>query len=230
MMSPWIAAALAGGGLGVVNAIHCLAMCGPLAAASQAQRGDRTQLRYLIGRGVSYTALGSFAGSVGQALAQSPWARWSEIALAWVLAGLLGYTALHLFGFARAPGLIKLGRGPRRPAMARLLARFALDPLLLGAATALLPCAALYAALLGSAALGDGGRGALFMFSFALVTSPAIAGGAQLARLARLGPAGRRTLGAIVLVSAVLTALRPMPLLHAEATGSCPLHAHTEAR
>jgi sulfite exporter TauE/SafE len=230
MMTAWIMAALGGGGLAVVNAIHCLTMCGPLAAASQAQHGDGAQLRYLAGRSVSYAALGSFAGGVGQALAQSSLARWTESALAWLLAAVLGYTALKLFGLARGPRLITLGRAPRRSPVGRVLARVAHDPLLLGAATALLPCAALYAALLGSAALGDGALGALFMLSFALVTSPALLGGAQLARLARLGVAGRRTLGAIVLAGAVLTALRPISLLRAEATGSCPLHAAQERR
>jgi sulfite exporter TauE/SafE len=230
MMSPWLVAALGGAGLAAVNGVHCLTMCGPLAAASQAQHGSGAQLRYLGGRTVSYTLLGSLAGSVGQTLAQSSWARWLESGLAWLLAGVLCYTALGLFGVTRRVPLLRLGRAPRRGSLGQVLAHVAHDPLLLGAATALLPCAALYAAILGSAALGDAAYGALFMLSFALTTSPVIAGGAQLARLARLGVAGRRTLGAIVLVGAALTALRPIPLLRAEAAGSCPLHSHVEAR
>lgn len=224
-MSPWLVAALGGAGLALVNALHCLTMCGPLAAANRAQHGSGAQLRYLGGRAASYTLLGSFAGSVGEALALSSWARWLESGLAWLLAGVLCYSALGLFGFTRRAPLIKLGRTPRRGSLGRVLAHVAHDPLLLGAATALLPCAALYAAILGSAALGDSARGALFMLAFALATSPVILGGAQLSRLTQLGGAGRRTLGAIVLVGAALTALRPISLLRAEAAGSCPLHA-----
>lgn len=225
MMSPWIVAALGGGGLAVVNALHCLTMCGPLAAASHARSGAGAQQRYLGGRAVSYTLLGSFAGSVGQVLAMSSWARWLESALAWLLAALLCYSALGLLGVTRRAQLVKLGRGPRRGSLGRLLAHVAHDPLLLGAASALLPCAALYAAILGSAALGNAAHGALFMFAFALATSPAVLGGAQLSRLSQLGVNGRRALGAIVLVGAVLTALRPIPMLRAQAAGSCPLHA-----
>ncbi len=229
-MSPWLVAALGGGGLALVNGVHCLTMCGPLAAANHARHGSGAQLRYLGGRLASYTLLGSFAGSVGQTLAQSSWAHWLESILAWLLAGVLCYSALGLLGITRRSTLVQLRRGPRRGSIGRVLALVAHDPLLLGAVTALLPCAALYAAILGSAALGDSAHGALFMLAFALVTSPVIAGGAQLARLTQLGVTGRRTLGAIVLVGAALTALRPLPLLRAEAAGSCPLHAHTEAR
>lgn len=215
----------------MVNAVHCLTMCGPVAAACSARSGEGAQLRYLAGRGVGYAVLGSLAGGVGQALVQSPWARWAESGLAWLLAGLLAYTALNLFGVARAPRLLKLGLAPRRSSLGRVLAKVAHDPLLLGAATALLPCAALYTALLASAAQGDSALGALFMGSFALVSSASVASGAQLARLQRLGVNGRRALGVIVLAGAVLTALRPIPMLRAQAAGSCPLHATSaEAR
>ena len=96
-----------------------------------------------------------------------------------------------------------------------MLARVVDEPLLLGAATALLPCAALYGALIASAALGTGALGALFMLSFGLVTTPVILGAAQLARLASLGVAGRRALGALLLAAALITALRPLSLLQA---------------
>ncbi|HEX6243704.1 MAG TPA: sulfite exporter TauE/SafE family protein, partial [Polyangiales bacterium] len=107
-----------------------------------------------------------------------------------------------------------------------LLVHVADDPLLLGAATALLPCGALYSAILGAAALGTAGHGSMFMASFALVTTPALLGGAQLARLAQLGERGRRALGALLVAGALLTALRPLSTLSAEPTASCPLHAH----
>jgi sulfite exporter TauE/SafE len=218
-------AALGGATLAAVSSVHCVAMCGPLAAASQARGGSGASTRYLLGRAVSYSLMGSLAGGLGEAMLTTRWARWAEAALAWALALALLHTALGFFGLWRSSGLIKLGRGPRRSRFAALLVHVADDPLLLGAATALLPCGALYSALLGSAALGQSGYGSLFMASFALVTTPAVLGGAQLARLAQLGERGRRALGAVLLAGALLTALRPLSVLSAEPASSCPLHA-----
>jgi sulfite exporter TauE/SafE len=205
-------------------------MCGPLAAASQARSGSAASARYLLGRLVSYGVLGLLAGSVGQGILHTAWARWAEAALAWVLALLLLYTAFGLFGFAAPVRLARIGKRPRRNWTGRLLARVAHDPLLLGAASALLPCAALFSAVVASAALGQGAGGAVLMLSFALVTSPALLGGAQLGRLAQLGRPGRRALGLVLVAGALITALRPMSL-HAESPASCPLHpAHAEAQ
>jgi hypothetical protein len=65
------------------------------------------------------------------------------------------------------------------------------------------------------------------MAGFALGTTPAILGGAQLSRLAGLGERGRRLLGAVLVAGALVTALRPLSVLGAEPEPtSCPLHAH----
>lgn len=222
-------AALGGAGLAVVSSVHCLAMCGPLAAASHARSGAGATTRYCVGRFASYAVLGSLAGGVGNALLSTSWARWVETALAWALSLALLVTALGLFGWRRPRELVTLGRGPRRRRLSALLVHVADDPLLLGAVTALLPCGALYSALLGSAAFGQAGAASLFMASFALATTPAVLGGAQLGRLAKLGDRGRRALGAVLVAGALLTALRPLSVLSAAPAPSCPLHAaHAE--
>lgn len=225
MTSPWGVAALGGAGLALVSSLHCLTMCGPLAAASQARGGSGTSGRYVLGRFTSYATLGLLAGSVGQVALATRWARWAEAGLAWGLAGVLLASGLRYLGVARPAALLRIGRGPRRSWVGRVLARVADEPVLLGAATALLPCAALYGALIASAALGTGARGAVFMLSFALVTTPVILGGAQLARLASLGGLGRRALGAVLLAAALVTALRPISALQADDhPPSCPMH------
>jgi sulfite exporter TauE/SafE len=225
MTSPWLVAALAGAGLALVSGIHCLTMCGPLAAASQARAGAGASTRYLLGRFISYGVLGLLAGSLGQSVLSTHWARWGEALLAWALTLLLLHSALGLFGFRKTRALLSIGRKPRRNWPGKLLARVAHDPLLLGAATALLPCAALFSAVVASAALGRGAQGAVLMTSFALVTSPVLLGGAQLGRLAQFGERGRRALGLVLVAGALLTALRPLSTLRAEAETSCPLHA-----
>jgi sulfite exporter TauE/SafE len=225
MGSPWLVAALAGAGLAIVSGVHCLTMCGPLAAASQARAGSAASARYLLGRLVSYGVLGLLAGSIGQGLLSTSWARWAEALLAWSLTLVLLHSALGFFGFTTAPSLLRIGRKPRTNLAGKLLARVAHEPLLLGAATALLPCTALFSAVVASAALGQGPQGAVLMMSFALVTSPALLGGAQLGRLAQLGQSGRRALGLVLVAGALVTALRPLSSLRAESPASCPLHS-----
>ena len=223
-MSPWVVAALSGAGLAGAASVHCLTMCGPLAAACQARGGKEASLHYFLGRFVSYVLLGCLAGSVGQGLLATRWSRWLEALLAWTLAAVLLHAALSSFGLFQAPKLLRLGLGPRSNWVGRMLSRVAHDPLLLGAATALLPCSALLGALLASAALGSGAEGALSMACFALLTTPALLGAAQLGRVARLGTTGKRAFGGVLIAGALITALRPLPALRAEAEPSCPLH------
>jgi sulfite exporter TauE/SafE len=229
MNAAWSVAMLTGAGLAAAASMHCLAMCGPLTAAAQARGGARAGARYLLGRLVSYVTLGALAGSFGQSLLATPWARWAEALLAWSLAALLLYTAAGFFGLASRPKLLQLGRAPRTSLASRLLAAAAHDPLLLGAASALLPCAALYGALVASAALGRGALGALAMAGFALLTSPALLGAAQLGRLAQLGPRGKRAVGSLLVAGALLTAWRPVPGLSQGGTPSCHAHAASPA-
>lgn len=230
MMSSWSVAALSGAGLAGAASVHCLTMCGPLSAATRAQGGRSASFPYLAGRLGAYAVLGMLAGSVGQGLlALTPWARAVEAALAWGLSLVLLHAALSAFGLLKPSQLVRLGTKPRRSLVSLVLARVAHEPLLLGVATSLLPCAALYGALLASAALGDGGKGALLMLTFALLTSPALFFAAELAGLTRLGLLGRRAFGALLVVGAVLTALRPLPSLRApDAAPACPLHAHAQ--
>lgn len=226
MNAGWIVAALSGAGLAGAASLHCLAMCGPLAAAAQARGGRSASVRYLLGRLVSYGTLGALAGSVGQGLLATRWARWAEALLAWLLALMLSYAALGFLRAApRAAALVQLGRAPRTRWTSKLLAAAAHDALLLGAATALLPCGALLGALIASAALGSGALGALAMACFALATSPALLGAAQLGRLARLGTPGRRALGLVLIAGALVTAWRPVPGLGAKAAPSCHARA-----
>lgn len=225
MSFPWAIPVVSAAGLAAVSSVHCFAMCGPLAAASNARAGRGAMVRYLLGRLSSYAVLGLLAGAFGASLVATPWARWGEALLAWILAALLIHYALGFLGVGRRQRELQIGRGPRRSLIGRVLAQVAHDALLLGAATALLPCAALYGALAASAALHDPLQGSLFMASFALITSPVLAGGAQLSRVAQLGQAGRRVLGAVLVAGAVVTALRPIPSLRADSRPSCPLHA-----
>ncbi len=217
MNSALAIAALTGSSLALLSAAHCAVMCGPLALGVRAHRGAQEALSYFGGRLVSYTVLGAFAGSAGHVLALSPWTRWSEALLSWLLALSLlrsGYEMLG--GRPRAP-LLQLGTAPRVDRLGRALARVAHDPLLLGAATALLPCGALFSALTAAAALGSAAHGALAMAIFASITGASLLGLAKLSGGARTNPWRRRALAVALFVGAGMMLYRPVPFLRARA-------------
>lgn len=189
-------------------------MCGPLAAVARGN-SRRGALPYALGRLCSYTLLGSLAGSVGRVLHSL---RWAEALLSWLFAAALLFAAVRLLGGRAPSGLIKLGRGPRSNRVGRALSRIADEPMLLGAASALLPCAALWAALMAAAAQASSAHGALTMATFAVLSGVALSSFAQLSRLSTLGVHGRRALAAIMVVGALITMWRPLPGL----SGSAP--------
>ena len=221
-------ALLTGTSLALVSSAHCAVMCGPLALASRVRHGAYAGLSYFGGRLVSYTLLGALAGGAGRVLLLSPWARAAEAVFSWALAGLLVYTALSLLRGARRSTLLQLRRAPRTSRMGALLARVADDPLLLGAATALLPCAALFSALVAAAALGDSARGALAMASFAVVTGAVVIGVGQLAQLRLRLPRLRHWVGCALLVGAAIMIYRPIPMLRS-GSGVPACHAVVDA-
>ncbi|MEY4509830.1 MAG: hypothetical protein RLZZ450_1952 [Pseudomonadota bacterium] len=219
-----VLAVVTGGSLAVASSAHCAVMCGPLALASRVRHGSYAGLSYFVGRLVTYSLLGSLAGGAGRVLLLSPWARVAEASLSWLLASTLAYTAWTLLRGPPRERLAKLGRAPRTSPFGAILARLADEPLLLGAATALLPCAALFTALVAAATLGSAALGALSMATFAVVTGAVVVGVAQLGRLRATWPGVRRVVGVTLLLGALLTAYRPVPMLRADgAVPACHL-------
>jgi uncharacterized protein len=223
-------AAAAGASLALVSSVHCAAMCGPIALATRVRGGAHASLAYYVGRLVTYTVLGALAGGFGRVLTLATWARWAEAALALTLAAALLHAGWALLRPARPrdPGLVTLRAKPRRSIAGAVLARVADDPLLLGAATALLPCGALLSALTASALLGGGGPGAVAMAVYASITGLAVVGVAQLGGLHTLGARLRRAVGIALVAGAIVVGLRPLAALHTgDATPAC--HAVAKA-
>lgn len=207
--------------LGLAGSVHCLGMCGGIAAAA----GTRTQsaasgsgaalagLTFNLGRIASYALLGLAVGAVvGAAVAQVP-VRPFAVGLR-ALAGLLMFfmglsllTGRDLLSLERAGGRLweRL-----RPLAGRALTlppslRFAALGLLWG----FLPCGLVYSALALSAASGSALAGGATMLAFGLGTLPSmlavtLAGSAFTRRFSGLWT--RRVAGLLMIVFAFWTA------------------------
>jgi sulfite exporter TauE/SafE len=143
-------------GAGLLTGLsHCVGMCGPLVGAfAMRQRAERRELSsplvlFQVGRLLTYTMLGTLAGSLGYVLVTMI-QRW--------LAGLV-------------PARLVGGWIRRLMGSDRLLA-----PLGLGLANGLLPCGPIYAMTLLAATSGSPLRGASLMLIFGLGTLPAMLG------------------------------------------------------
>jgi len=145
--------------LGVLGQGHCLAMCSGLALALR-----RKTAAYQLGCLAGYVTVGALAGLVGF---------FAGGLRVWVL-GLAGLVMVVM-------GLGLLGWAPKLPVGPGLwLARLMRSKLAagsafgLGAASAMLPCGLLYAAVARSAAAPSVGEGALGMAAFWLGTLPVL--------------------------------------------------------
>jgi sulfite exporter TauE/SafE len=194
---------------------HCVAMCGPVAAACGSSVAQSAT--YSMARLAAYTGLGALVGGVAAPL--------SELLPPPVAALLLGI-AMAIALLLTARRLFAMERAPRRPdvPVAQLLrrdaspARAAVVALGLGLGTGLLPCGALHAGLLIAAGTGSAANGASAMAAFGLVSGvPLLGASTVLRRLAATTPALRRTLAGLLVLGALFVVARPVvALLHPE--------------
>lgn len=231
-------ALLTGALAGVLALPHCVAMCGPFAAFACANGGEegargRAEVRYLGARSVGYAALGAVAGSSG-GLARA-WLppTWASVALAVTLAvGMLSlaWRLMRAERPAQPAGdrLVRLSTKPRaadtfslRRVLARALGAISKSPLALGAATALFPCGALYAAFMVAAGTGSAWAGAASMLGFSVTSAFALGISGWVARVSMgLDRQTRMALGAALVLGAVVLVARPL-LQTSEDAPSC---------
>jgi uncharacterized protein len=146
--------------------------------------------------------------------------RGAALALALVLAFAMLWAALRLLRRQRAPELVPLRRSaPRVSLAARLLALAPREPLWIGALSAVLPCGALYGALLIAVGMGSASAGALAMTAFGLASGVGLVVAPLLGRKVLISQNGRRVLAAALVLGALVVVLRP--LLATEHTPPC---------
>lgn len=161
----------------VAGSLHCIGMCGGLAAlASSSSRGPLFgQCGYHLGRGVGYIVLGALAGAFGELFIDIVK---KLLKPSTPVAGVLGASVLLLLcGGAllltkrRGDGLVAISP---RSLFSRVRDRLAAIPFTLGISTAILPCPWLYSFVLLAAAAGDALSGIKVMTAFWLGTIPAL--------------------------------------------------------
>jgi len=185
-MMGWLEAlVLAAFSAGLLNGVHCAAMCGgivgaacgPRCGARKAPSRWRLALGYNAGRITSYVAGGVLAGALGEAgLALRGGAHAQQIAMAAAGVSLCVY-ALVVAGCKPLERALE-GAGALlwqrvQPWSRRFLpADNAMRAYGLGLVWGWLPCGMVYAMMLTALATGSAAEGALVMFAFGLGTLP----------------------------------------------------------
>lgn len=236
-----LAALTAGALLGFASIPHCAAMCGPLAV--YAGSGPRSAWGYHVGRLVAYLVLGAVAGGFGATLADVLPSRIASALLSWTLAASLGWTAYRLWqqeaASETAAPLVRVGREARAPGLSERLFRvLPKHPVTVGLLTGVLPCGALYSALLIAAGSGEllGGAAAMLVFGLTSATALVFMGtvATQIQRRIREGRDRRalsRVVAAALMVGAIVLAVRPISALQEpEAPPACHAPSETVAQ
>ena len=180
--------------VGVLGAVHCLAMCGGFLAAVVARDGARAvapllplrtiarrQLAYHAGRVATYALLGAAFGAAGAAALKS--ADLLSLQRALYVAANIFLVLLALSLATGAPGVAWLQRAGARvfgivlPAIRPLLQQpGAIGRIALGLIWGLVPCALVYSVLPLALFAGGTWEGAAVMLAFGLGTVPNLIG------------------------------------------------------
>lgn len=160
--------------IGLLSGVHCIGMCGGIlltqcGAASQCGHAGGAAL-YNLGRVVSYAAMGAVFGALGSAISYDRAFRSMLFTMCGLLVALIG---LRMWG---VPLLRRISAAlhPALPLPANAAHGARGRALAVGLLTGLMPCGAMSAVWLMSAASGSWARGAAYMLAFALGTAPAM--------------------------------------------------------
>lgn len=219
-MNALVLAVLAGGGAGLLAIPHCALMCGPLAAFAcrGSSHGSNVAPRFLLhqaGRLVAYVLLGVLVGALGARVVSLLPVRYASAILSWWFALALGLAALRAWRATAQRKAVTVSLRRKNELFANVFVRIARHPLLVGSATALLPCGALYSALLLAAGTVSPTSGGGLMAAFAIASGPGLGAAVWVSRNARvaLGANTMKVFAVTLLIGAIAMIARPIPLL-----------------
>jgi uncharacterized protein len=165
--------------LGLSSSLHCIGMCGPIAMILPIQQAPPAEklfktIVYHVGRILVYALLGAFFGMMGQTFQLMGLLQTISIVFGvLIIAGVVFpriFAKFHFFNHIHS----KLNGYVHNTFGKLIKRRGTLSLFILGMLNGLLPCGAVYFALLGSLVYGGLFEGALFMAVFGLGTSPAM--------------------------------------------------------
>lgn len=167
--------------IGLAGSIHCVGMCGPIAAAlpSAGERGAAYlfgRMLYHLGRSASYVLLGAAAGLAGQRFVVAGFQQEVSVAvgslmvLTALLPGIMNRVWANVPIAYRVQAALKkaFGSAFRKRTRASLFA--------VGVVNGFLPCGLVYMAMAGASATGSIGEGMLLMAGFGIGTMPLLFG------------------------------------------------------
>lgn len=165
--------------LGLSSSLHCVGMCGPISVIlpiSQAAAAEKLfkTVVYHLGRILVYAMLGAFFGFMGKSFQLMGLLQTISIFFgALIVAGVIFpriFVKFHFFNRMHS----KLNSYVHNTFGKLMKRRGTMSLFVFGMLNGLLPCGAVYFALLGSLVYGGLLEGALFMAVFGLGTSPAM--------------------------------------------------------
>ncbi|NUP11238.1 MAG: sulfite exporter TauE/SafE family protein [Polyangiaceae bacterium] len=166
--------------MGLMGSVHCVAMCGPIAAVLCGGRGRAESAKGLVphaGRLLTYGVIGALAGSLGGAVRRVLPLEVVQLGVRIAAAVLLIVVGFYAAGFLRRFAAIERLTAPL---FARLVPRTGslgrgtfLARLVHGMVWGLVPCGLVYGAAGLAALSGTAGRGFLVMAAFGAGTLPA---------------------------------------------------------
>ena len=162
---------------GLLSSVHCIGMCGGIAAAQGAGREERFRpiLLYCGGRLLSYTAVGLIVGFTGSLLGMNQHLKALIPLISGLLTVLIGLQQLGLFRW------LSFGQRVSENCLAVRLNRY--GPFAVGLLTGVMPCGTLQTVQYAALASGSALYGAGILFAFALTSSPALGAVGLLSRL-----------------------------------------------
>jgi uncharacterized protein len=164
--------------IGFAGSIHCIGMCGPIAASLPfpSSQGSFYLGRFLynVGRIITYAFMGLILGAVGKGIALAGFQQALSIFLG-VAILIIVLTPLRLKNYLTGYHYVNKFISPLKSSIGKLFKKNSSSSLFsIGILNGFLPCGLVYLALAGAAASGSPINGMLFMSFFGLGTAPAL--------------------------------------------------------
>lgn len=210
----WIAISL-----GFLGSFHCVGMCGPIAMALPVHHLGWFKkilgiLTYNLGRSLTYAAIGSLFGLLGQGFVMIGLQRYLSISLGiFILASV--FIPQHVISKYKISNRIFQFFNQIKNNISSLFSRQKFSSLFfIGVLNGLLPCGLVYMSMAGAVASGNILNGALFMFFFGLGTLPLMLSVSWFSHLISLSfrSTVRKLVPYVMSVMAVMLILRGMNL------------------